>query len=230
MTVLSATQRTKKCKECGKDFLSFNTVQKYCSLDCAKISRHIQTVSKTKSAEKRNKVLFKKKYGEKVGKVSLLCAVCKNPYDRYASQVKFRGSTYCSVTCKGVAQLKSKTRTQLVKGLDVAYSRYIREKYSINGMVSCVTCNKVDELRHMQNGHFMSRRYYSTRWLDKNCHPQCYGCNVGLSGNYARYSLFMIDTYGLDVLQELIDLSTQPSELTKLELQEKIDYYKGLLK
>lgn len=81
----------------------------------------------------------------------------------------------------------------------------------------------------MQNGHYVSRVYHATRWLDTNCHPQCYRCNVGLSGNYAEYTLFMIKTYGADVIQELVTLSHKTPKYSKLELMDKINYYKEQL-
>jgi hypothetical protein len=226
MTVLANKTRTKKCPICESSFETRNTTQKYCKFDCAKKARHTQTVAKTNAAAERNKLKFSKKYGDKSGKLTLKCKNCKQPYDIYQSQVKWRGSTYCSQGCKAVGQTKSKSKPQLVKQLDAVYSKYIREKYSVNGYVSCVSCGKSDEIRNMQNGHYVSRSRYSTRWLDKNCHPQCYRCNVAMHGNYAHYTKFMISTYGAEVIDELITLSNTTPKYSKQELQDMIDRYK----
>ena len=121
--------------------------------------------------------------------------------------------------------LRRKSKTQLVKKLDSVYSKYIRDKYAKDGYVSCVTCGKSDRVENMQNGHYVSRSHYSTRWLDKNCHPQCYRCNVALHGNYVQYTLFMMSTYGNDVVEELSVLSKQTPKYSKLDLWEMTDYY-----
>jgi len=93
---------------------------------------------------------------------------------------------------------------QLKSTLDDWYSYYIRLKYTNDqGFVSCVTCGKTVEPKEIQNGHYISRNNLATRFLDKNCHPQCFHCNVVLKGNYPKYSLFLINKYGPDVLDHL---------------------------
>lgn len=230
MTVLTNKVNTKKCALCSTLFETRNTTQKYCSFECAKIARHHQTIIKTKSAENRNKAKFAKIYGNKLGKLTLKCKTCKQPYDIYQSQVKWRGSTYCSMNCKAVGQVKSKTKGKLVRELDAVYSRYIRAKYSQDGRVSCVSCGKSDEIKNMQNGHYVSRSHHATRWLDKNCHPQCYRCNVALHGNYANYTKFIVDTYGIEVIDELIVLSRTIPKYTKQDLLELTKKYTELIK
>lgn len=123
---------------------------------------------------------------------------------------------------------KPKTKGKLVKELDALYSRYIRNKYATDNMVMCVSCGRLDEVKSMQNGHYMSRQFYSTRWLDKNCHPQCYRCNVALKGNYPAYTKFMISTYGVEVLDELIELSKKTPQFKINDIQEMIEKYKCL--
>lgn len=226
MTVLSNISKEKKCAVCSGAFTTRNSVQKYCSFECAKSARTTQAIAKTKLAEKRNKAKFKKEYGDRVGKLTLKCRTCKQPYDIYQSQVRHRGSTYCSITCKAAGQIRDKTIGQLVKDLDSVYSLYIRWRYSNKTTVACISCGKPDVIANMQNGHFVSRGHYSTRWLDKNCHPQCYRCNVALHGNYAHYTKFMIDTYGVEVIDELIALAAVAPKFKKADIQEKITYYK----
>jgi hypothetical protein len=45
--------------------------------------------------------------------------------------------------------------------------------------------------RKLQNGHFMSRANYSTRWDEDNCQVQCMGCNVFKQGEQYKYSLYL---------------------------------------
>ena len=60
---------------------------------------------------------------------------------------------------------KKVSRKLLVRKLDAAFSKYIRWRAAdADGNVQCVTCKRVDEIKSMQNGHFMSRKHYS---LDK---------------------------------------------------------------
>lgn len=223
--MLTKTPKRKKCSICSTEFDTYNSCQKYCSYACSNQAIKNKSSKKRLAQEVRNINSFNKKHGTKHGKMQLKCANCKKDYERYASHVKFRGSSYCSNECKHAGKIKSKTKAQLTKNLDAVYSKYIRNKYAVDGMVKCVTCGKQDEIRHMQNGHYVSRVYRSTRWLDTNCHPQCYRCNVGLSGNYAEYTLFMINTYGSGIIEELVVLSRKTPKYSKLDLQEKIDYY-----
>lgn len=69
------------------------------------------------------------------------------------------------------------------KQLDAIFSKYIRAKYAKNGMVACYTCGAVKPISEMQNGHFISRSYLATRYLEENCRPQDWGCNAKHLGN-----------------------------------------------
>ena len=73
----------------------------------------------------------------------------------------------------------SKSNKSLKTKLDTLFSQYIRRKYADRrGFVYCYTCGTAKPIAEMQNGHFHSRRHLSTRYEEKNCRPQCYGCNV----------------------------------------------------
>jgi len=80
----------------------------------------------------------------------------------------------------------------------------------------------------MQCGHFMSRRHYSTRWLDTNARPQCYGCNVHSQGRNYEFALNLNKEYGYDIAQELLQLSRETVKFSNPDLLEKIEYYKVL--
>ena len=75
-------------------------------------------------------------------------------------------------------KLKKKSISKLKKELDSVFSKYIRHKYSKNGMVACYTCGVSKPIKQMQNGHFQSRKHLNTRWSEDNCRVQCVGCNV----------------------------------------------------
>ena len=127
---------------------------------------------------------------------------------------------------------KKLSRSKIVKKLDAEFSRYIRLKYADhNGFVKCYTCNCIKHFKDsMQCGHFMSRRHYSTRWLDTNARPQCYGCNVHSQGKQYEFALNLNKEYGYKIAEELLQLSRETVKFSNPELLEKIEYYKVLNK
>lgn len=76
-----------------------------------------------------------------------------------------------------------------------------------NGYCTCVTCGKMDKWQSMDGGHFYSKGSCSYWALDeRNIHPQCKGCN-GFGMKYGtaaqQYTLYMIDMYGRDFVEEM---------------------------
>ena len=120
---------------------------------------------------------------------------------------------------------KAKTRSYYVKKLDSIYSQYIRLKDSRNGMAECVTCGEVKPWKDMQNGHYMSRAYQATRWLDMNCNVQCVACNVFKKGNYTEYAMYMINLHGPDGVEQLMKLAKTGEKITTPDLKARIIYY-----
>ena len=65
------------------------------------------------------------------------------------------------------------SKSKLRDKLDAVFSKYIRLKYSDDkGYCRCISCGKVFPWKEIQNGHYMSRRYMSTRFSEDNCRPQ----------------------------------------------------------
>jgi hypothetical protein len=128
-------------------------------------------------------------------------------------------------------KIPKKSRSQIVKQLDIAFSRYIRMLYaeSVNGewVVKCVTCDVVKPVKEMQAGHYISRGKYPTRWDEQNVHPQCVACNVLRNGNYTEYARFMVRTYGADFLDIIALRATRLSKTSTIDLQQKISYYEA---
>ena len=126
---------------------------------------------------------------------------------------------------------KPKTVPKLKQEAATLLQKLVRMKYADDfGMCQCVTCNKVQHWKEMDGGHFVSRRHNATLLVEENIHPQCKGCNGYNSGNIDSYSLFMIDTYGLDAMRELIDSKHQPRKFTARELEDLIAEYKARIK
>lgn len=89
--------------------------------------------------------------------------------------------------------LKSKLRDEL----DKVFSQYIRLKYSDeNGYCRCISCGKIHFWKDIQCGHYMSRRYMSTRWSEDNTRPQCVSCNIFNQGNIQMFRRALIKEIG----------------------------------
>ena len=123
-------------------------------------------------------------------------------------------------------KLKKKSISKLKKDLDAVFSKYIRHKYAIDGLVACYTCGVVKPVKQMQNGHFQSRKHLSTRWDEDNCRVQCVGCNVFKYGESYIFGKKLEKE--IDV-EALIFKSRQLQKFNQVELQEMINEYKAKL-
>lgn len=94
-------------------------------------------------------------------------------------------------------------KKDIVKKADKLFSKYIRGKYAINGVVSCITCGKSDHVANMDAGHYIDRRWLGTRWDDRNVYPQCRHCNRFLDGNIDKFKEKLIYLHGDGILEDL---------------------------
>lgn len=117
--------------------------------------------------------------------------------------------------------MNKSTRKSLVTKLDTVFSQYIRRKDAISDIAICVTCNKKDHYKKLQCGHFMSRRHYSTRWLETNVGVQCYGCNISRSGEQYKFSQYL----GNKLSEEMHIKSKQIVKFADVDLIDMIEYY-----
>lgn len=129
---------------------------------------------------------------------------------------------------------KQKTHAQLKKELDKVFSQYIRHLYANEGNVECYTCGVVKPIKEMQNGHFQSRRHTSTRWLHDNtianCKPQCQKCNIWSEGEKWKFGKKLEAEYGVEAVEELVQLSYKSVKYSKTDLEYLIQVYKDKLK
>ena len=113
-----------------------------------------------------------------------------------------------------------------------ALQLYVRVKAADrDGIVSCVTCGKRSHYKDgMQGGHFIKRKWVSTKLMEENVHPQCVYCNKYLEGNYIPYTLFMQDTYGRDFVEKLEVLKHETKKYYRNEVEEIIRELKSKTK
>ena len=129
-------------------------------------------------------------------------------------------------------QEKKKAKAGLSKSklrykLDAIFSKYIRLKYSDDrGNCRCISCGKVFPWKEIQCGHYMSRRYMSTRFSEDNCRPQCVACNIFNQGNIQMYRRALIKQIGeqrVDLIEVRARQETKNWSL--FEYQAMIDFY-----
>ena len=126
--------------------------------------------------------------------------------------------------------MRKPTKARAKARADTAMSRYIRTKYASNGMVRCITCGVIKPITEMHCAHFISRKHEATRFLEENCHPACPSCNTFHQEEHMRrYTLFMLDTYGRDFIDQL---DTKSKEIIRRRVEDYLEieaYYKERL-
>ena len=121
-----------------------------------------------------------------------------------------------------------KTYAALKRELDSTFSVWTRRRFAdSNGMVRCITCQKVSHWKTVDAGHYVSRSYLATRWHPENVHPQCKGDNGFRNGAMPQYTVFGIDRYGPDWPQRMVSLSRETRKYSRADLQTLIDDYKA---
>ena len=112
-----------------------------------------------------------------------------------------------------------------------AFSIYIRTRDCLkttwgHERGTCITCNREYPLKQLQAGHFIDGRNNAVLFSEKGVHAQCYACNVRLHGNKVKYWLYMEQTYGHDVIDELIAESNQQVIYSREDFDEIAEKYK----
>ena len=78
----------------------------------------------------------------------------------------------------------------------------------------------------MQNGHFQSRKHYSTRWDEMNCQVQCAKCNVFNYGEQFIYSTKLDAKFGQGTARRLHIKAQKIVKFADFEIEEMIKKYK----
>jgi hypothetical protein len=129
---------------------------------------------------------------------------------------------------------KKQSLSTLTDKADRLASTHIRQKYANHaGEITCITCGSVHHWKDSHCAHYVERRFFATRYVEENLHPACPHCNAFNKEFHKRqYTLFMLDTYGRDKIDELVMESRRtlsPSEKRAI-VEEAIDYYGQLLR
>jgi len=125
---------------------------------------------------------------------------------------------------------KKPERKKLVKKLDKIFSQYTRAKFMDDtGMIECYTCGVKKSFNQIQAGHFMSRKSYSTRWLEKNVMPQCVGCNMFKQGMQYEFGKRLDKDFGIGTAERINQLSKQTKKISTYDLELMIQEYQDKL-
>jgi len=222
--------KRKKCKNCRKLFpllegrTRFYTV-KFCSEDCRIEFNKEKYKELRKKTTKRN--LEKSKHlKNKSGKMKVKCKFCKEYTEKYVSQIRHRGSAYCSMECRKSHTIVKKSIPQLKKLLWDVFSKYIRVRDAIkttgtSEWVKCITCGKTKRTIEVDAGHFVSRTHTAIFFNEQNVHAQCKQCNMPPnSGEQYLYAKKLKELYGDSTPDKLMQRRGETKKYTKQELHE----------
>jgi len=123
------------------------------------------------------------------------------------------------------------TTSKLQKDADRLFSLWVRQRDADNlGLAKCCTCQKILSWRNIHCGHFMSRRYNSTRYDEKNTGPQCTGCNTYNQGKQYEFSIYLDEKYGKGTSKKMLTKSKMDCKRTRVDYQYLIKDLKTKLK
>lgn len=197
------TNKERVCKECGKKYYVSKSQVFYRNIQCC-------------SNECRYKQ-YKKKYH-------------KN-WQEHKKLEKNEGLLPRHIMTRHLPKGNARTIKSLIKKLDKIFSIFIRKKdCDSNGFVQCYTCISRKHYTEMDAGHYVSRRYLSVRFDERNTKPQCRKCNRFLNGNPTVYTLKLIGEYGVPILDELNRKRQRIKQFSVKELTSEIEKYKSIIK
>ena len=119
----------------------------------------------------------------------------------------------------------SKTRSLAKKKADKYFSEYIRERDSNKGVCTCVTCGK--RTTEFDCGHFISRRFDTTRFDEKNAHGQCLKCNRFENGNQFQHGIRIDEIHGKGTAEGLLVKSKMVSKRKQSDYERIAKEYKS---
>lgn len=194
--------RTLTCKVCGSEFYrrpSSVAGARFCSYAC-------------------------QREGFKTGKPRK-CETCGDMYYVPPSQVKHRGSRFCSDKCmaQAMSARQSGSKNHRYKGhrikitrLDAYFSRFIRMRDGF----TCQRCRRAFDAssQGLQNSHYIGRANKRVRFDEENCDALCMGCHQVFETHKGTiYREWKIERLGIERYQALVERSNIPLKVGSLE-------------
>jgi len=104
---------------------------------------------------------------------------------------------------------------------DKYFAEYIRKRDYHNSCITCGAYGKKD------CGHFISRRFESVRFDEKNAHGQCLKCNRYLYGNQFEHGQHIDNLYGVGTAEQLLFKSKQFCKRSAFDYEYLALHYKN---
>jgi hypothetical protein len=125
-------------------------------------------------------------------------------------------------------------RKQTLRGLKKKawriFSEYIRRRDTDEGgTVRCVTCRGLFFWKEVHAGHFVPGRTNAVLFHEDITNPQCPVCNIWKGGAYQEYTLYMLDKYGREKVDEFLALKRKVVKYTRSDLEDLILHYEEKL-
>jgi hypothetical protein len=111
---------------------------------------------------------------------------------------------------------------------DKWFSIYTRLKNcDENGIGTCVTCGKMQHVKHQHCGHYIGRQHMATRFDEMNAGIQCVNCNSFNEGRKDVYEKYLIEKHGKQNIDLLKLRGKSTKHFSKFELGQIAKYYKS---
>jgi len=111
-------------------------------------------------------------------------------------------------------------------------SKYIRLKWAdSNGYASCVTCGVTKHWKELDAGHFIPKSRGNAIYFEEdNLAPQCDSCNRFHGGKDHMFTLWMLDWYGRERVEELEHQAQTTVKYTAADYDAMADDYRERVK
>lgn len=161
------------------------------------------------------------------------CPQCgRDFYPNFRNGLKV--SRYC-LSCTNKKKRKPSESAKIINLADQYFSRWLRLKYSYKKegkyYCTCMTCGKECPIKSIDNGHFISREHFGTRYHEDNCRPQCKHCNSYKQGRHLEFEIALIKEIGEGKVAALKQLAIKGLNCSKRNFvrTQKNKYQKKLL-
>lgn len=115
---------------------------------------------------------------------------------------------------------KKISKTQAKLKANAAFSKYVRNKYSVDGYATCYTCGLVKPWKELQAGHGIAGRNNAVLYMEEVVRPQCAGCNIWGRGKLHIFTPKLIREMGVNRYQELAE---EAEKLVTYSVQDYLD-------
>jgi hypothetical protein len=125
---------------------------------------------------------------------------------------------------------KKLTVSKIKKKAWVEFSRFVRTRDTNNLGTQCYTCGKYYDFKRMDAGHFQPGRHNIFTFDERQVHAQCDYCNRWQRGNWPSYLKHMVEDYGQEAVDQMLDDRTVVKPMKVYEYEEIYNKYKAVNK